>query len=281
MHFSQVDRMTNVLVDTHCHLDLEVFQNDRHEVIQKALEVGLIRMLNPGIDLSSSKETLQIAESYKEVYAAVGVHPNSSATWTGESAAQLRQLAMHKKVVAIGEIGLDYYRDRAPKEVQQHVFRQQLAIAGELELPVIIHTRNLSQDARQATEDMMKILAEWRDQLFRANSQVTEHPGVLHSFSDNKISALQAVELGFYLGISGPITYKNAVELQEVVAAVPLEHLLLETDSPFLTPHPYRGQRNEPAYVKQVAGKIADIHRVSLETVADTTTRNAENLFHW
>lgn len=270
-----------MFVDTHCHLDFEVYESDRSEVIQRAREAGLRRILNPGIDLPSSREAIQIADAYREVYAAVGVHPNSATTWTGETEAQLRQLAAHPKVLAIGEIGLDYYRDRAPKDMQQRVFREQLAIAGELELPVIIHTRNLSQDKRQATEDMMTILAEWREQLLRANTRVAEHPGVLHSFSDNRVSAELAIDLGFFIGITGPVTFENAVELQEIVAALPLEHLLIETDAPFLTPHPYRGKRNEPAYVKQVAGKIADIHQVSLDTVADVTTRNAEKLFHW
>ena len=238
-------------------------------------------MLDPGIDLPSSREAIQIADSFREVYAAVGVHPNSATTWTVETESALRRLAAHSKVVAIGEIGLDYYRDRAPKSLQQDVFRRQLALAGELGLPVIIHSRNLSQVERQATEDMLSILSEWRDQLGRAKSRIAEHPGVLHSFSDNLESAKRAIELGFFIGITGPVTFKNAVELQGIVAAVPLEHLLIETDAPFLTPHPYRGQRNEPAYVGQVAGKIAHIHQVPLETVADVTTRNAERLFHW
>jgi TatD DNase family protein len=238
-------------------------------------------MLNPGIDLASSKETLQIAETYQEVYAAVGVHPNSAKSWTSATEVQLRQIAVHDKVVAIGEIGLDYYRDRAPKDVQQQVFRKQLGLAGEMGLPVILHTRNLSRDERQATQDMIIILTEWADQLSRANSGLLGRLGVLHSFSDISESAIRAIELGLFIGVTGPVTFKNAIEIQETVASLPLERILIETDAPFLTPHPYRGQRNEPTYVKQVAGKIADIHKVSLETVADITTRNAENLFRW
>ncbi len=270
-----------MLVDTHCHLDFEAFDQDRSEVIRRAREIGIYRMLNPGIDISSSLAAIRLAETFADVNAAVGVHPNSSTSWTEETANQLTQLAQHEKVVAIGEIGLDYYRDRAPLDVQKFVLHRQLAIAAEVGLPVIIHMRNQIPQENQASIDMLQILAEWCNRLKIDNSPLVNRPGVLHSFSSTTEDALQAIELGFHIGITGPITFKSARQLQATVASISIDHLLIETDAPFLTPHPHRSQRNEPAYVQLVAGKIADVQQLPLEKVINGTTSNAEKLFNW
>jgi TatD DNase family protein len=263
-----------VLTDTHCHLDFEAFDSDRETVLERARQAGLIRILDPGIDLRSSKAALEIAENNPEVYAAVGIHPHSATTFNNGTLQQLRELAGNPKVVAIGEIGLDYYRDWAPPNVQLRIFRMQLELASELGLPVIIHNR-------QATGDVLSILTEWHAQLLVASSPLAEKPGVLHSYSDNEENGLKAIALNFFIGITGPVTFRNARVLQEVVSALPLTHLLVETDAPFLTPHPRRGQRNEPALVRQVAEKIAELHSHQLEDVAKVTTENADRLFNW
>ena len=264
----------SALTDTHCHLDFEAFDSDREEVLERARQTGLVRILNPGIDLQSSNTALLLAENHPEVFVAVGVHPNSATTFDDHTLQQLTELAAHPKVVAIGEIGLDYYRDRAPQDVQRRIFRMQLELASELSLPVIIHNR-------QAMDDVLKILSEWQAQLSSASSPLAEAPGVLHSYSDDVENGLKAIALNFYVGITGPVTFQNASALQGVVTALPLDHLLIETDAPFLTPHPRRGKRNEPALVRQVAEKIAELHSSKLVDVAATTTKNADRLFKW
>lgn len=272
-----------LLTDSHCHLDFDAFADDRDLVIQRATDAMVNRILNPGIDLPSSRAAVHLAQSFRSVYAAVGIHPNSATTWQGDTFTQLKSLAGtgDDKVVAVGEIGLDYYRDRAPKEVQWDVFVQQLRLAGELDLPVVIHTRDASSADRRAINDALEILADWQFELSAWNSSLKERPGVLHSFSNELKYAQQAIELGFYIGITGPVTFRNAPELQSLVADLPLERLLIETDAPFLTPHPYRGTRNEPAYVSRVADKIAEIHGQPVEIIAAQTAANAERLFQW
>jgi TatD DNase family protein len=263
-----------VLTDTHCHLDFEAFDSDREQVLERARQAGVARIMNPGIDLQSSKAALQLAENNAEVFAAVGVHPNSATTFNDRTLQQLSELAAHPKVVAIGEIGLDYYRDRAPREVQLRVFRLQLELASESGLPVIIHNR-------QATEDVLSILLEWHTQLISISSPLARSPGVLHSYSDNEKNGLKAIAMNFFIGITGPVTFQNARTLQRVVSALPVANLLIETDAPFLTPHPRRGQRNEPAMVRQVAEKIAELHSSTVTEIAARTTENADGLFNW
>jgi TatD DNase family protein len=273
--------MTLLLVDTHAHLNFERFDTDRPQVIDRASQAGLVRILNPGVDLSSSMQAISLAESFSIVYAAVGIHPNDSLTWDAASHSTLRELAHHDKVVAIGEIGLDYYRDRAPLDLQKQVFRHQLELAAELELPVIIHTRDASEEDRDASRDVLTMLGDWVSQLRNSGSTLAERPGVLHSYSSGAEFVEQAVSLGFYLGITGPVTFRKADSLRQAVEAIPLERLLIETDAPFLTPHPYRGKRNEPAHVRYVAEKIAEIHHLPSEKIAQITTAGAERLFHW
>jgi TatD DNase family protein len=262
------------LSDTHCHLNFTAFDVDRPQVIERARKAGVTHILNPGVDLGSSRAAVSLTEEHAEIFAAVGVHPNDGAGWQAESLVELRALARHPKVVAIGEIGLDYYRDRTPQDVQKRIFRQQLELAGELGLPVIIHNR-------QAGEDILVILAEWRQSLSRAGSDLASRPGVLHSFSENLAFAERAAQLNFYIGITGPVTFKNAAELCTTVAGVSVEKLLIETDAPFLTPHPHRGERNEPAHVRFVADKIAEIHKKTPDFIAAATSQNAARLFNW
>jgi TatD DNase family protein len=210
---------------------------------------------------------VKLAEKEEVVYAAVGVHPNHITSWDASILDELGQLAEHPKVVAIGEIGLDFYRDRTPKPLQRKVFREQLTLAAELGLPVIIHDR-------EAHDEVIPILEEWAPDL-------GEKPGVLHSYSGNISQAEAVLEAGYYLGITGPVTFKNALEMQEVAQLAPQDRLLIETDGPYLAPHPYRGKRNEPAHVQYVADKIASLRGLSLETVGDFTSQNAVKLFSW
>jgi len=270
-----------LLADTHCHLDFNVFDQDRDEVLARAKESGLEFILNPGIDLQSSRAAVQLAEKYPEVFAAVGVHPNDALSWNAEALDELRILARRPKVVAIGEIGLDYYRDRAPQDLQKSIFRNQLALAAEEQLPVVIHTRDASAEDRQATADALAILNEWHTELVSRNLQLSARPGVLHSYSGGEAYAEKAIELNLMIGITGPVTFRNAPDLQRVVTGLPIESLLVETDAPFLTPHPFRGQRNEPAYVRYVVEKIAQLHNLSFEAVAQATYTNTGLLFKW
>jgi len=262
------------LTDTHCHLDFNKFDDDREGVLARAWEAGLERILIPGIDLASSSRALDLARRDPRLCCAVGIHPNSANTWDGASLSELRLLTGAAEVVAIGEIGLDYYRRGAPPDIQRQVFESQLELAAELGLPVIVHNR-------EATEDVLEVLAAWHDRLVARGSSLAERPGVLHSFSADGTAARRALEMNFRLGITGPITFKDASILRRLVRELPLECLLIETDAPFLSPHPRRGRRNEPAYVRFVAEKIAELRSLSPATVGEQTTRNANELFQW
>ncbi|HEX2981880.1 MAG TPA: TatD family hydrolase [Anaerolineaceae bacterium] len=263
-----------LLTDTHCHLDYDVFDADREEVIQRAWESGVQRILDPGTDLETSRTAVRIAETHERVYAAVGVHPNDALSWDEHSLDELRKLAQHPKVVAIGEIGLDYYRDRAPRELQKAVFTSQLALASELSLPVIVHTR-------QSLTDTLAIMSDWLDNRDTGSVGRLLCPGVLHSFDGDLASIERAVSMGLMIGVSGPVTFQNARERQANLAQAPLANLVLETDAPFLTPHPHRGRRNEPAYVVLMAEALAKLHAQTVETIAEVTTANANRLYTW
>ena len=254
-----------VLVDTHCHLDFERFGSDREAVVQRAAEAGVMRIVVPAIDPGNWRPVIELAERYEGVYAAVGVHPNATAAWQDSWLGSLRDLAAHEKVVAIGEIGLDYYWDKSPKNVQHHALAAQLSLAAELDLPVIVHNRD-------SDVDVVRLLGE-------SPLAGRMEPGVLHSFSADWLTAEAALDMGFYLGFTGPVTFKKAEALRRLAVRVPLERLLVETDAPFLTPHPYRGKRNEPAYVRFVAERLAALHSMPLAALAALTTANAERLF--
>ncbi len=264
-----------LLTDTHCHLNLNTFQDILEPVLQRAWERGIGRILIPGIDVETSRSAIALAERHPSLYAAVGVHPGDASTWTGDTLAALRELARNPKVAAIGEIGLDYYRDRSPRPLQRQVFQAQLELAAELQLPVVIHNR-------ESFEDVWNALSDWQARLLSAGSPLSGRPGVLHSFDGSAAAARQAIEKGFFIGISGPVTFKNARERQALVTGLPLDYLLIETDAPFLTPHPYRGRwPNEPAYVAFVAEKIAELQGLPLETILKTTWQNAAKVFKW
>jgi TatD DNase family protein len=272
----------NVLTDTHCHLDFNKFDADRDEVLARAWEAGLTRILIPGITLSSSRAAVELADSHPKLFAAVGIHPNDVDQLHVDTLARLRELAKKPKIVAIGETGLDYYWDSAPHDHQQKVLQEQLALAAELRLPVILHSREKGDAPHGAcAEDLIKILEEWVNRLRVEKNPLADRPGVLHSFSGSRETAQRAIQLGFYMGVTGPVTFKNAVKRQEIIAALPLERLLIETDAPYLAPHPHRGQRNEPAFVHEIADKIAQLNSRSLEEVAAITSANAARLFSW
>ncbi len=254
-----------MLIDTHCHLDFDRFDPDRDEVVARAAANGITRIIIPAIDRANCPTVLHLTEQYPGVFAAVGVHPNSSADWQDEWIDDLRHLAQHPNVVAIGEIGLDYYWDRSPKAVQHRAFSAQLALAHELGLPVIVHNRD-------SDEDVVRLLRE-----SPLNGQ--DRPGVLHSFSTTWEIAQQVLDMGFYLGFTGPLTFKQADELRRVAAQVPLDRLLVETDAPFLAPQQKRGQRNEPAYVAYVAERLAAVRNLDAAALQQQTTENALRLF--
>jgi len=253
------------LVDTHCHLDFDALAADIDDVLRRAAEAGVGRIIVPALDLANVRTVLNLTKQHDNLFAAVGIHPNSAMAWQDEWIDELHALARRARVVAIGEIGLDYYWDEAPVEIQHRALALQLELAAELDLPVIIHNRD-------AANDVLRMLAA-------SSLAGRERPGVLHSFSADWVAAESALALGYYLGFTGPITFKKADELRDIAARAPLDRILIETDAPFLTPHPFRGRRNEPAYVRYVAEKLAEVRGLSLEEVARATTANAERLF--
>lgn len=254
-----------IFIDTHCHLDFERFNEDRDVVIERAFQAGVQRIIIPSLDLQNCTAVLKLTEQFEHVYAAVGIHPNSTAKWDDGWVAEIRDLAQHEKVVAIGEIGLDNYWNKSPQTTQGWALRAQLKLAAELNLPVIIHNR-------EASEDVIQVLAE-------SPLAGREGAGVLHSFSGDWGTAHAALQMGFYIGLTGPLTFKKSNELRWLAAKVPPDRVVIETDSPFLTPEPYRGKRNEPAYVSHVAAKLAEIQNVKTAVIAQQTTENAIRLF--
>lgn len=260
--------------DTHCHLDFDRFEKDRDEVVKRAWNADLVWILNPGIDLHTNQSAIELAKAYpNKISAAVGIHPNFGQPWTADILPALRDQAHQPGVVAIGEIGLDYYRQYTPFDQQRVMFTTQLALAQELVLPVILHNRD-------ATQDLLQILKDWQQGLLATDHPLARRPGVLHSFSADHDSALAALEMNFYIGISGPVTFTNASERKAIVRQLPLERLLLETDAPFLAPHPHRGQRNEPSFIPLIAEEIARLHGTSPKQVAEVTYANACRLFN-
>lgn len=273
------------LTDTHCHLDFNKFDSDRDSVIQRALDKGVSRILIPALDWESSHSVLKLAGSHPMLYAAIGFHPTELEKWESSSLEQLRDLAASTdKIVAIGEIGLDYYwvKDESRRAAQGIALKQQLALAESLNKPVIIHMRE-ENDAwfGGASLTLLEILTEWHLALRKKAHPLAGRPGVLHSFNGTLETAQKAIALNFYIGVTGPVTYRNAEEKRRILAQLPLERLLIETDAPFLSPVPHRGKRNEPAFVAEIADKIAEIKSENLEEVAAVTTANAARLFLW
>jgi TatD DNase family protein len=270
-----------MLTDTHCHLDYNKFDPDRAEVIQRANESGVGKILVPALHHKSSKEAVQLAEQNPSVYAAVGFHPTDLDKFNPKTFEEVKQFAPHSKVVAIGEIGIDYYWVKEPEKraFQREVLKQHLQFAKDVGKPVVLHMRE-EDDAwfGEASVDLLNILAEWQSGL---RGRLAEQPGVLHSFNGTLETAQKGLALNFYIGITGPVTYKNAEKKREIIRQLPLEKILIETDAPFLAPVPFRGKRNEPAYVAHIADKIAEIHSKSPAEIAAITAANAARLFAW
>lgn len=252
-----------VLFDTHAHLDAPQFDEDREEMIARAREAGVELIVNIGCDRETIPTTIALAEKYDFIYAAVGFHPVESINMQPDDLDWIEKLCNHPKVVAIGEIGLDYHWDTSPKDVQQEVFRQQIRLAKKINKPIIIHNRD-------AHEDVIRILKE---------EEASEVGGIMHCYSGSWEIAEQCLNMNFYISFGGPVTFKNARVPKEVLAKVPLDKLLIETDCPYLTPHPYRGKRNETAFVSLVAETAAQIKGISTEELAAITTENGKNCF--
>lgn len=252
-----------ILVDSHAHIDASDYDGDRRKILERALSKGVGTIIAVGSDLDSSRKTVDIANSFEEVFAAVGVHPHDVKSVANKSAGPIKVLADNAKVVAIGEIGLDYHYDHSPRKLQKHWFREQIRMAVKIGKPVIVHCRD-------AGEDVFSILEEER---------VWRVGGVVHCFTGDAELARKFLGLDLHLGVAGPITFENSDELRSVFADVPIERILVETDSPYLTPPPNRGKRNEPAYTVQVAEKLAEIKGLTLEDVARATSVNVRRLF--
>jgi len=252
-----------MLFDSHAHIDDKRFDNDRDQVIERAREAGVKYIMNPGADFESSGRAVELAQKYDLIYAAVGIHPHDANSMDDMMLQLIKAMARKNKVKAIGEIGLDFHYDFSPRDVQEKWFVEQVRLAKELNMPIIIHDR----EANQPVMDLLK-----REKAFDT--------GVLmHCFSGSAELARQYVKLGAYISIAGPITFKNAQKTVKVVQETPLDRLMIETDSPYLTPMPFRGKRNESSYVQYVAGKIAEIKGISVEEVAQQTFENAKMYF--
>ena len=247
--------------ESHAHFDDKRFKEDREELLGLLPSCGIDYVVNVGCDVKSSKQSIRLAEKYDYIYAAVGIHPHELYDMSSQVIEELRRLSQHKKVVAIGEIGLDYYYDTHPRELQQFWFRQQLRLAESVNKPVIIHSR----DASQETFDIMSASSVRR--------------GVIHCYSGSAPMAVEYAKMGFYVGIGGVVTFPNAKKMVEVVDALPLEKILIETDSPYLSPAPNRGKRNDSRNLEYIVNKIAEIKKITPEKVAEITGKNAQSLF--
>ena len=264
-------RNTRTMIDTHAHLDMAPFDKDRTEVITRARDAGVSTIITVGIDLESSRKAIRLAENYPEVLATVGFHPHQATRVKKADMAKLAEMANHPRVVAIGEIGLDFYRNRAPRETQLQALQWQLELAERLDLPVIIH-------CRRAEKDMLPLLHNWTSSHKRLNGQPR---GVIHCFSGALETAQRYLDMGFFISLGAYIGYPSSRHLHDVIRGIPQDRLVVETDSPFLPPQSHRGKRNEPSYLPLTVGVLTEIRQVSPETVARETTQNARHLFRW
>ena len=252
-----------MLFDTHVHLNADQFEEDLEQVIARAKDAGVERMVVVGFDEKTINKAIELVETYDFLYAAVGWHPVDAIDMTDEHLVWLEELAAHPKVVALGEMGLDYHWDKSPKDVQKEVFIKQIHLAKKVNLPIIIHNRDADQDIVEILE------AEGAKDV----------GGIMHCFGGSVEIADRCLKMNFYISLGGPVTFKNAKRPKEVAKHVPMDRLLIETDCPYLAPHPNRGKRNEPGYVKLVAEEIAALREMSYEDVARQTTQNANVLF--
>ncbi len=251
-----------MLIDTHAHLDDEAYEGNLNEVIENFKKEGGKLIINPSYDRTSAEKALMISREFEVVYAALGIHPHDAQMADEEFYDFIIQNSDYEKVVAVGEIGLDYYYDNSPRVIQREVFKRQMEIAVNKDLPVIIHSR----DAHQDTYNMLES--------FKGKVR-----GVMHSYSGSWEMAKRYLDLGYYISLSGPLTFKNSRKLPEVAANTPLDRILVETDSPYLTPVPYRGRTNNPSYVRYVAEKIADIKEITFEKLMENVERNTFEVF--
>ena len=256
--------LSTCLIDTHCHLNHPSLASDLPEVLRRAEEAGVEQVICVGYDLESSTLAAHLARDIRMVHAAVGIHPHDAATFTLETEEQIRMLAADRTyVVAIGETGLDYYRDLSPREVQQGAFRRHIELARELDLPLVVHSRD-------AQDDVLAILED---------HGVPPRGVVMHCLPSDPDFARRSLDLGCRVGIAGPVTFQNAGSLRDMVGEIPLDRIVLETDAPYLAPHPHRGGQNEPSYLPLVAAKLAEVQGVELSEVVSATTSNARKLF--
>ncbi len=296
-----------ILIDSHCHIDGEQFDPDRDEVVQRACDAGVGMMLNVGTGDPHSddfRRAVAVAERYESVYASVGIHPHDAKLYDDAAEQHLIELTKSEKVIAWGEIGLDYYYDHSPRDVQREVFRRQIRIARELGLPIIVHSRDADDETveiltkefdRSADTPVRMSVASTRsdsreqdplidrDDLAGVTGDADESvraPGIMHCFGGTPEMAKELMEIGFLISFAGNVTFKKAENLRDAARVVPLDRLLVETDCPFLTPVPFRGKRNEPSYVVHTAQFLADFYGVSFETVAEHTTRNFLKVFN-
>lgn len=253
-----------MLIDSHAHLDDKRFDNDRDEIIKNLKSNGVELVINIGADVPSSVKGVSLSEEYENIYATVGVHPHDAKDVDETTIELLRALAKKDKVVAIGEIGLDYHYDNSPRDIQRKWFREQIKLAKELNLPIVVHER-------EASQDVYDIIKEESDENLT---------GVIHCFSGSLEMAKEYIKLGFYISFAGPVTFKNARIPKEVAKEIPLDRLLIETDSPYLTPEPYRGKRNDPTHVRYVAEKIAELKNIKYDEIVKATNENTKKLFN-
>ncbi len=256
-------RHQQMLIDSHAHLEMPEFEKDLDDVIQKAKASGVEYIFTVGTEKKDWKRALEIAHRYPSVYTILGVHPHNAREIDDGTYATLKQLCRDGRVRAYGEIGLDFFRNLSPREIQLKRFREQVALAKELKLPIVVHDR----EAHQETLDILK------------SEKAGECGGIIHCFSGDYRMAKECIDMGFLISVPGSITFKNAVEFHETIREIPLEYLLVETDAPYLTPAPFRGQRNEPSYVRYTAQKLAEIKREPFEKVAEVTTENALRVY--
>ena len=253
----------NSFIDTHSHIDFEDFTDNMDGLLAKCKEVGVEKIIIPGVTLEDTPRVIDLAEKYPELYATVGIHPSEAKTWTDKSYEKLKAFAQNPKVVAIGEIGLDYYWDKSFVDIQKEILIQQIELAKEIKKPIVIHDR----DAHLDTFNILK------------NTNAKDVGVVLHCFSGSVEFMQECIKEGFYISLGGVTTFKNAIKAKEVAEKIPLDRLLLETDAPYLTPVPHRGETNYPYYIPIIAQQIASLKSISIEEVATATTQNAISFF--
>lgn len=249
------------LIDTHAHLDFDKLYNNLDEVIERARKKGVEKIINIGITVSSSQKSIEIAKNYEDIYAVIGIHPHDAKNAPENYLKELEKMAREEEVVALGEMGLDYFKDFSPRDVQMKVFKEQLSLAKDLNMPVVIHDRDAHDESIKAIKDINGLR------------------GVFHCFSGDWKVAREVLDLGFYISFPGTITFKKAQKLREVAKKMPHDRIMVETDCPFLAPEPFRGKTNEPAYVRLVAEAVAEERGISLEDLGEITTNNAISFF--